>query len=288
MSPIIGALIGGVIGIAAVASGYFVFSSIGEVMSRKKDRNANHDPSYYARRTGRPEHPQDRLSPSGGHRGGAEARGARAVGGPVLGPFSAGGYTGGGTSPRMIANDFSALAKALNYNFTIQVGGSKPSPEFGGKEFAAGVARGARSFSIDRLGRLTGVSYKVVWRPGENEATCKREYGECEGIDRCPHGFYGYYDGSDDYHRDGMVSAVIEGYGEAVIGTRGFRSMKARIVALHIPDTVKPGEARLVRRNYPDIPVFDTFERMVHEFAPDDGGEGISPASDPDFWTREA
>lgn len=31
---------------------------------------------------------------------------------------------------------------------------------------------GVRSFSVDKLGRLTGVTHKKVWRPGVNTATC--------------------------------------------------------------------------------------------------------------------
>lgn len=269
-------------------------------MSRKKERNANHDPSYYARRTGRPEHPQDRLPPSGGHRGGTQARGAGTDRGSLDRAFRAVGYTVAGTGARVNPADnyWDSVMKAV-YNIRPQTyqfsstftvgGGTAPSKEFSGKEFAAGVARGARSFRVDALGRLTGVSYRVVWTPGENEATCKAStsFAPCGGIDKCAHGFYAYYDSSDDYHDPGMVSGVIEGYGEAVIGTRGFRAMKARIVALHIPEDVKPALARMVRRNYPDIPVFDTFEHMVSEFVPDDGGEGITPTSDPDFWTRE-
>jgi hypothetical protein len=102
----------------------------------------------------------------------------------------------------------------------------------------------------------------------------------------CSHGFYGYYDGSNDYYKAGMVMGVIEGYGETVIGTRGFRCMKARIVAIRIPKHVPDRLRKLVIRNYPDLPVFDTFKAMVAEFPPDDAGSGITPDTDPDFWTR--
>ncbi len=184
--------------------------------------------------------------------------------------------------------------------------------------FAAGVVRGVRSFMVDSLGRLTGVSFPEVWRPGENEARCLKRIdddllpqlnslmnwaggsrvivpspslitrSDTHAMRDCKHGFYAYYDGSDDYHRDGYVSAVVEGYGETVIGTRGFRSMRARIVALHIPETVKPNLARLVSRNYPDVAVLETFDQMVAEFPPDSAGNEPSPDTDPDFWTRSA
>lgn len=237
--------------------------------------------------------------------------------------------------------------------------------EFGGIGFAPGVVRGTRSFDVDKLGRLTGVSYKQVWTPGENEATCRmddyarggvtlgalgggriaytfnitpqidyaakavvdaadakrswidavlgtspqtaraaeeaakraedarreKERLEAERKARdtltdCTHGFYGYYDGSNDYYKQGYVMGVVEGYGETVIGTRGFRCMKARIVAIRIPKHVPERLRAMVLRNYKDIPVFDSFKTMVAEFPPDDAGSGISPESDPEFWTR--
>jgi hypothetical protein len=89
------------------------------------------------------------------------------------------------------------------------------------------------------------------------------------GIDECHHGFYGYYEGSNDYYRPGRVSGVIEGFGQAVVGTRGFRCMKARIVALHIPADVPAEVAALVQAKYPAAAIFDTFERMVAEYPPD-------------------
>lgn len=188
--------------------------------------------------------------------------------------------------------------------------------------FAVGVVRGARSFEVDKLGRLTGVTYKQIWKPGENEASCQRgrqddmwmpllqtfkysfsvgspgtpapplppavDYEKPHAMHDCKHGFYAYYDGSNDYRDDSRVSAVIEGYGETVIGSRGFRCMKARIVALQIPETVKPHIARMVARNYPDVPILETFDQMVSEFPPDSAGNEVTPDNDPDFWTRPA
>src|SRR4051812_39387345 len=156
--------------------------------------------------------------------------------------------------------------------------------EFAGLGLAMGQVTGARSFLVDGLGRLTGIHYKQVWRPGENVAECRRKDddsmaatlrridqsiaalwafdmtprpsvapitgGRKRGREKvvmvpttrivppvpvapvepkphtmgdCSCGFYGYYDGSDDYYKDGLVSGVVEGYGEALIGTRGFR-----------------------------------------------------------------
>lgn len=103
-------------------------------------------------------------------------------------------------------------------------------------------------------------------------------------LDTCKHGFYAYYDGSDDYHSGVRVTGVIEGYGETLIGTRGFRCMKARIVALCITEETVRGH--LVARNYSDIPQFASVADMLSEYPTDDNGQGLSPESDPDFWTR--
>jgi hypothetical protein len=44
--------------------------------------------------------------------------------------------------------------------------------EFSDRPFVAGSVVGLRAFRIDTLGRLTGVTHKDVWVPGENVAQC--------------------------------------------------------------------------------------------------------------------
>lgn len=240
-------------------------------------------------------------------------------------------------------------------------GGPNPLPsEFAGIGLAPGVVRGARSFKVDNLGRLTGVVHEQVWRPGENLSECRknddsvfyftyatRSYAgqmnayinainqtavtatvpvtylpalppdnhrkkrrgksvttvpvtkperpatapapepKAHTMGECACGFYGYYDGSDDYYKDGYVSGVIEGYGEALIGTRGFRVEKARIVALMIP-AAQDRFANRIARNYSGIPLFARFAEMVAAFPPDGTEVGISPENGDEFWTRQA
>jgi hypothetical protein len=50
----------------------------------------------------------------------------------------------------------------------------------------------------------------------------------------CSCGFYAYYDyrTANRYASGNVVSGVVEGYGETVVGTEGFRSQKIKIVAL--------------------------------------------------------
>jgi len=168
--------------------------------------------------------------------------------------------------------------------------------------FALGIVRGARTFLLTTDGWLTGLYYRQVWLPGEiNHATCRKEGGyvhlpdnrddvillpdnqeHYETIDkahmllpeeRC--GFYGYYDGSNDYNppanpkRD-MVSGVVEGFGSVLIGERGFRAQKARIVALQIPKNYPKRYERIIMR-YASVPMFTSFRDMMKAFPCEDG-----------------
>lgn len=165
--------------------------------------------------------------------------------------------------------------------------------QFDSRGFVAGVFRGARSFRINKDGFLTGVVYHQVWTPGENIAVCRNtptQYisyyaaasvldqpvalPDGHGMDACRHGFYAYAENSNDYHAEGYVSGVIEGYGkEVMLGTRGFRADKARIVALCVSEVrlTERDRVALVSVNYPDIPMFNTFDQMVAEYPPDAG-----------------
>lgn len=169
-----------------------------------------------------------------------------------------------------------------------------------GLGFALGSVRGARAFRVDEHGMLRGIFYRQAWTPGENTAVCRRRQhyvmpmfgGAQTGIDYdakmpdiesghmagCQCGFYGFYEGSNDYNRQGnasveYVSGVIEGWGETVLGTRGFRCQKARLIALQITPGV-PGFEAVVPR-YSRIPMFTTFADMVREFPPSNGGDVI-------------
>jgi hypothetical protein len=94
---------------------------------------------------------------------------------------------------------------------------------------------------------------------------------EDHGLDVCRHGFYAYGQESDDYHQPGFVSGVIDGWGKEVsVGTRGFRALRASIVALCVSEVAIRDRERteLVPGNYPGVPFFDTFAEMVAAFPP--------------------
>lgn len=178
---------------------------------------------------------------------------------------------------------------------------------FTGSEFALGTAVGVRSWDVDRLGRLVSPTYRMTWPPDEVVAQCRRQeglsvlYGPSPAAEDhrqadCSCGFYAYYEGFNEYSTTERITGVIEGYGETQIGTRGFKSAKARIVALHIPPANERDERRIgmslferARRNYSgSVAIFDDYSQMVAEFPTTAPEAERTPDNDPDFWTRSA
>lgn len=190
--------------------------------------------------------------------------------------------------------------------------GAKNRPDyFGGYGFAAGVVTGLRNWKIDALGRLTGCVFKnSVWTPGENHAKCLKTnhvgggyvvtvtaytIGSLEvpaqrphSLAECEHGFYAYYDGSRDYHERGDVTGIIEGYGETIIGTKGFRCMKARIIALKPSGSITVQVVTRLQQLYPDVEFYTDLHKMLAAHPTDAAGMEYDPTTDPDFWTKDA
>jgi len=167
--------------------------------------------------------------------------------------------------------------------------------EFAGLEFAIGTVRGFRSWNVTVDGRLQALHQTGIWTPGENVAEClgspsKDVIPPIEGEDwkerqakvdewrsnhemvECQHGFYAYF--SSAHIQAGYrpaVHGVIEGYGEVLIGTKGFRAAKSRILAI----SVEPFEGiwnldsfvtDKIRRNYPGVPIFESNFAMQSDF----------------------
>lgn len=135
--------------------------------------------------------------------------------------------------------------------------------DFSQRPFVAGSLLGLRSFAVGPKGHLTGVVQKYPYKADENVAMCVRgdrvlnkmlmhlegpvgqrareaeEAHELLGLD-CSCGFYAYFTGIDPYSTaasvmfgsTSRVTGVIEGYGRTVVGSKGFRAEKARLVAL--------------------------------------------------------
>jgi hypothetical protein len=106
-------------------------------------------------------------------------------------------------------------------------------------DFAVGSVQGVRGFNQDSLGRLTGVTYPRVFKPGVNTATCGS--GPTDDIADHSCGFYGYFDPEETARLNfygGTHGAIVRGYGRTVIGTKGFRAEKADLVAFFPIETV--------------------------------------------------
>jgi hypothetical protein len=110
----------------------------------------------------------------------------------------------------------------------------------------------------------------------------------------CSCGFYAYLNGFNEYNHATRVTGVIEGYGETLIGSRGFRAQKARILAIapgisakmgdDVPVVVslgaaiqrlslygekgekKPPSVKKLRKAYPNVAVFEDLETLRAEF----------------------
>lgn len=121
----------------------------------------------------------------------------------------------------------------------------------------------------------------------ETATTEKKKPAHDVGKVSCTCGFYAYFDGANDY-KDGAIriSGLIEGFGVCSVGDRGFRSSKARLVAL-----IDPGKrfapARLARvlHNYPDVPIYAK-KREAIEAHPLTPPNCPTPETHEDFWTR--
>lgn len=131
---------------------------------------------------------------------------------------------------------------------------------------------------------LTGASILSAPRFEQYTPPCDKH---TPGALSCKCGFYAYFDnGPNAYHEGGNVLGLIEGYGVTTVGTRGFRSEKARIQAFIIKPRDRVGLTARVLANYPDVPVFERKREAFEQF-PLTPPDFPLPESDPEFWTRE-
>lgn len=148
-----------------------------------------------------------------------------------------------------------------------------------------------RLFGLDSCGRLSALRFPQYWKPGENIATCMVEssistdqstssYYNCTvptpNLD-CTCGFYAFYDSSaEDIHNNStdwpdqmLVRGVIAAYGKVLVGTKGIRAEKARIVAV-APDGAsrlrKTERWDLMEKLYPDVPAYSKAYKMVASY----------------------
>lgn len=163
---------------------------------------------------------------------------------------------------------------------------------FEGWGFAVGTVRGIRAWSLstgDQAG-IESVTNRYAWQPGENIAHCIQQKmcdcPECRAerdavraaiphrVERCECGFYAYFGGADEYYvrpSTSYASGVIEGYGQVVLGTKGFRAAKARVLALCLPAgsdsncRIRQEVTALVAHRF-GVPLYETQPDMLAAF----------------------
>lgn len=191
-------------------------------------------------------------------------------------------------------------------------GSRDPKTEFSslGPLPAHSIVYGLREFLIRADGVLTGVIYRKAWTPGVNRAVClvysrsgiinphaqmvdsrldNYNIPPDHGMANCHHGFYAYYDGSSDYHAAfKTVGGVIKGWGEAEVGTKGFRVQYAQIVGLVFGEEPTRALRERVRRQYSNIPIFETRDELLARFPLTDHSVEEVPDADSDFWGLSA
>lgn len=116
--------------------------------------------------------------------------------------------------------------------------GSDNARHFDGYPLTVGEIYGTRSWNMKETRNgpvLTGVTYQEYWwKPGINTAVCRLSGDVCED-DSHQCGLWAYHNGDTWGLKD--ITGIVRGYGRTTIGTKGFRSEKAEIVAFVRPET---------------------------------------------------
>jgi len=118
--------------------------------------------------------------------------------------------------------------------------------------FTAGSVFGVRTWTLTGEGMLRGSNW-YVWKDGDNQAVCSNDRTHQPPVDfdyykspanlqpagftyRCGCGFWAYWQRAHApiYDPENAIIGVIEGDGKVIGGPLGFRSARARIVALAI------------------------------------------------------
>ena len=205
----------------------------------------------------------------------------------------------GESSFRSIGDDPLQAAERYGFRaFKVIATTSRKTVKFGGEVHRAPL----RLVSHPMNGRLASIYREYLYSPGVNVAACQPYGGPIHPTaphlldNNKPHGC-GFYAWSATDEPDAQtpvntytnnlstfVQAVVAGSGRRIVGTKGFLSERMRIVAFAFPldctlaswatesdrqnahDLFGPALERLMTAHYPDVAVFDSVERMVHEF----------------------
>jgi len=154
-----------------------------------------------------------------------------------------------------------------------------------GRPLVAGSLRGYRTWRLQRRGSpacgdslpLTSVTRRVVWRPtltacctpegmaspGPGPATLVGDHAAPAAGCQC--GIYGWYDPADTGMLRAGVFGVVEASGVVLMGERGFRAERARIVAV-----VSRNRRLTAACERAGIAVFRRRRDLVREYPPED------------------
>lgn len=151
-----------------------------------------------------------------------------------------------------------------------------------------GSIYGHRAFFLKPMSnRLVSPVLTVhVWDSGVQDSACiahqwnwpylsSKPRDEDHSMLDCSCGFYAYYRRQrnrfakrDTYRFFVPVIGIIEGTGETVVGTKGFRSKKARLVAVAPKKfgMFRPGVIRSLQEAVPGVPVYRSKRAMYRAF----------------------
>lgn len=153
--------------------------------------------------------------------------------------------------------------------------------EYSGRALVPGTLRGYRSWRVTLdEGLLMAVNFDYTWQPGENHATCLDWPPTFQTEHQAPQlnctcGFYACYSPATTQWGQAIpFMGVVELSGRMVLGTRGVRAERARIVASLQPYWPARAAER-IKDMYPDVKWFRNHEDMVEAFPPQDVSELI-------------
>lgn len=160
-----------------------------------------------------------------------------------------------------------------------------------------GTLRVYRSWLPSVDGWLEAINFPYLWGPGVNQACCMGRKGTGNNITPasqvpardCTCGFYATY--TPELTSLG-INGVIEVSGKVILGTRGVRAKRARIVAVAMNPVTMLRYTGFVE-HYPDVTCFDTVCQLLEAFPPQDVSELIGkpepepkPELKPGQWVR--
>ena len=164
--------------------------------------------------------------------------------------------------------------------------------DYSGKEetLVPGSLIGYRVFhtlnNSDLYQKLMSIMSYYLWNPGINTASCNNNvvhsvvhydthYGKYPPVSSCRCGFYAKYFPDDfkdviGYGWSGpLVLGAIEAHGRVILGTKGFRAEKARIIGLAPFQAIDCSKIPLLANHY-RVNYYDHIQDLVNDFPPSD------------------